>query len=145
METATLIQHHFFDSVVSYPGLRVFFFHAEFHNISAYMGHSVITTRLINELFEKDIIIAGVVRDNLFCQQAGLPLMMESVQYPRIKGLIILPCVNHILNMFLPNSIKGNEEFVICVEVIQIFQAVKDPGCISSRGIYRPRVTVPTF
>jgi hypothetical protein len=48
--------------------------------------------------------------------------MTESATDPRIEGLIILSCVNHILNFVLRNSIKGNEEFTVYIKSVKLFQ-----------------------
>jgi hypothetical protein len=48
--------------------------------------------------------------------------MMESTIDPRIEGLVILPCMNHILNMALRNSIEGNEKFSAHIKSTKVFQ-----------------------
>jgi hypothetical protein len=105
MDAGTILHHHFLNYVVSCPNLRPFLIHAEFHDVLTQVDYSTITTRVIEDLLEKGVVVAGVVADNLFCQQAGLRVMTESAQDPRIKGLVILPCVNHIFNLVLRNSI----------------------------------------
>jgi hypothetical protein len=124
MDAGTILRHHFLNYVVSCPGFKPFLVHSEFHDTFSQVDYSVITTRVIEDLLEKGVTIAGVVADNLFCQQAGLRLMTASSQDPRIKGLIILPCVNHILNLVLRNSIDELEEFAAHIRTIQVFQGI---------------------
>jgi hypothetical protein len=42
----------------------------------------------VEQLLEKEVVVAGMVTDNLFCQPWRLRFMTESATDPRIKGLI---------------------------------------------------------
>jgi hypothetical protein len=44
------------------------------------MVYSVIATRVAEELFENEVVVAGVVADNLFSQQTGLRLIAKSAR-----------------------------------------------------------------
>jgi hypothetical protein len=124
MGAGTLLRHHFLNYVVSRPGLRPFLFHTEFHDTFAQVDYSTIITTAVEQLLEKGVVVAGMATDNLFCQQLGLRLVTESAIDPRIEGLIIVPCLNHILNLVLRNSIKRNEEFAAHIESIKLFQGM---------------------
>jgi hypothetical protein len=98
--------------------------HTEFHHTFAQGDYSTITTTILEQLLEKWVVVAGIVADNLFCEQSGLRLMTESATDPRLEGLVILPCVNHILNLVLRNSIQGNEEFAVHIKLIKLFHGI---------------------
>jgi hypothetical protein len=48
----------------------------------------------------------------------------QSAADPRIKGLVILQCVNHILNLVLRNSIAANVEFAGHIRSLRVFQGI---------------------
>jgi hypothetical protein len=114
MDPTTILRYEFVNWAVSYPGLRPFFFHAELHVSFAHVDYSVITMRFVEELLEKGVVVVEVVVDDLFCQQAGLCSMTESAQNPRITGLIILPCANHMSNLVcaIPSKETKNLRYI---------------------------------
>jgi hypothetical protein len=122
MDAGTILRHQSLNYVVICPHLRSFLFHAEFRNIFAEGEYVVITTCVLEESLENGVVIAGVVADHLFYQQAGLRSRTESVQDARIKGLIVLACANHIFNLVLRNGIEGNEELATHLGSIKILQ-----------------------
>jgi hypothetical protein len=64
MDAGTILYHHFFNYVVSHPGLMPFFFHTEFHSTSARVDYSTSTGIVVEQLLEKRIVVAGIVADN---------------------------------------------------------------------------------
>jgi hypothetical protein len=65
--------------------------------------------------------------------------MTESATDPRIKGLIVLPRVNHVLNLVLRNSVEGNEEFATHIKSIKLFQGImRKNAAIRQYGTVRP-------
>jgi hypothetical protein len=72
------LRHHFSNYVVSGPSLRSLSFHAEFHEVFGQAGHRVVTTRVVEELLEKSVAVAGLVTDDLFRKYTGLRFMTES-------------------------------------------------------------------
>jgi hypothetical protein len=60
----------------------------------------------------------------LVLQASRIAYMTESAHNPWIKGLIILPCANHILNMVLRNSIEGIEELAIHIGLNKTCQGI---------------------
>jgi hypothetical protein len=81
---------------VSYPDLRPFLFHAEFHDILAQTNSIITAICIISGCFEKKVVIAGLIVDHLFYQRAELPFMGESAEGSRIKGSVILSHANDI-------------------------------------------------
>jgi hypothetical protein len=68
MDAGTVLCHHFLNYVVSHPGLRLLLFHTEFHDTFAQVDCSTIITTVVEQLLEKEVVVAGMVTDNLFCQ-----------------------------------------------------------------------------
>jgi hypothetical protein len=86
--------------LVGCPGLRPFLFHDAF----ALVDCAMIAT---------DAVWGGRrccrgCRGELLLSLVRLQLMREYAPDPQIKGLIILPCANHIINLVLQDSIEGN-------------------------------------
>jgi hypothetical protein len=101
MDGGTILCHHFLNRVVSRYGLRLFVFHAEFHDEFAQVDYSVITTRVAEELFENRVVVAKFVAYDLLSQQARLDLMAKSARDAGIKGLITIRWANQILCLVL--------------------------------------------
>jgi hypothetical protein len=72
IDAGTILYHHFLNYVVSRPSLRPCLFHIEFHDTLAQVDYSTLRTTIVEQLLEKGVIVAGIVADNLFCQQSGL-------------------------------------------------------------------------
>jgi hypothetical protein len=70
MDAGPILCRRFLNYVVSHPGLRSFLFHTEFQGTFAQVDYSTIITTTVEQLLEKGIVVAGIVADNLFCQQS---------------------------------------------------------------------------
>jgi hypothetical protein len=88
------------------------------------VDYSTIATTVLEQLLEKGFVIAGIAAEDLFCPQEGLRLMTESARDPRIRGLIIFLCANHMLDLVLRKTTEGSEEFAVHLKSITVFQGI---------------------
>jgi hypothetical protein len=79
----------------------------------------------LESLFEKDLVICGVIIDNLAAQRMGLRQVLQSVDAPpAVRTIVHVPCFCHSINLVFANTVRHCPFLNTHMEIVSHWEAV---------------------
>jgi hypothetical protein len=119
LDAGTIVHLHFVNFVLTRPEfspLLVQTYTSQRLDSESYQGMCADT---IDELALSNVIVTGIVADNLPCQQLALKRLVDD---PRFAAISILPCGNYTLNLVFTSTLKTSEFLSHCSKSLRAFQ-----------------------
>jgi hypothetical protein len=105
LDAGSIVHLHFVNFVVSRTDLEPLFFRSVVKETFNHRKYGNLCRKVVTQLKDSGVFVAGIVADNLPCQQLGIRNLVST---PGFMDIVVLPCANHTLNLVFTATLKTN-------------------------------------